>query len=143
MTTTCAKCSEAKEASDFYPSALRTGKRIWCKSCHRDYYREKVAANPRYFLEYQLRSRAKKRAAVTALKVAAGCADCGEAHPACLEYHHRDPSEKVIEVVKLVDQNTKWNKLEAEIAKCIVLCANCHRKRHFTERAAEKAARSA
>jgi hypothetical protein len=61
-----------------------------------------------------------------------GCADCGEKHPACLDFHHLDESQKGQTIARMVVRASPAN-IDAEIAKCVVLCANCHRKRHFNE----------
>jgi hypothetical protein len=75
-------------------------------------------------------SRARKRAQlerIAAIKVAAGCADCGYAeHFAALEFDHVEGG-KVANVSALVGK--RWDVIEAEIAKCEVVCANCHRIR--------------
>ena len=68
---------------------------------------------------------------------AGGCIRCGEQDPACLDFHHRNGKDD-----KLGDIGTfrKFGKarLLAEIAKCDVLCANCHRKFHRDERQEER-----
>lgn len=66
------------------------------------------------------------------------CQQCGEADPACLDFHHRDPAEKEVELGRIVKVKG-WSKarIMAEIEKCDVLCANCHRKLHHRERAEE------
>ena len=59
------------------------------------------------------------------------CTDCPmtfEEYPECCDFHHLDPAEKDTEVGVLVSYSLK--KLKQEIAKCVPLCANCHRKRH-------------
>lgn len=61
------------------------------------------------------------------------CERCGENHPATLDFHHVDEAEKEIEVSAAVFRGNK-KKILAEIEKCIVLCANCHRKHHYNER---------
>jgi hypothetical protein len=61
------------------------------------------------------------------------CARCPEDHIACMDFHHMDPSEKEYEVSKLVS-NGMYTKAYKEIKKCIVLCANCHRKHHHKEK---------
>jgi hypothetical protein len=63
---------------------------------------------------------------------AGGCMQCGEKHPACLDFHHRNPEEKEGHIGEFRKFGTK--RLLAEIAKCDVLCANCHRKFHYDER---------
>lgn len=69
---------------------------------------------------------------VRAMKVGNGCRECGEKHPACLEFHHRDPSQKELTLASKMGQ-LGMGKLLAEIAKCDVLCSNCHRKLHWDE----------
>jgi hypothetical protein len=60
------------------------------------------------------------------------CARCDENHIACMDFHHLDPAEKEYEVSKLVG-NGMYTKAYKEIKKCIVLCANCHRKEHYVQ----------
>jgi hypothetical protein len=62
------------------------------------------------------------------------CARCGEDHPACIVFHHRDPSEKEISIADAMRLGYGRTRILAEIAKCEVLCANCHTKHHAKER---------
>jgi len=59
------------------------------------------------------------------------CMHCGEKHPACLSFHHRDPSTKDGDVTYLCKYGMK--RVLAEIAKCDILCHNCHAKVHYNE----------
>ena len=64
------------------------------------------------------------------------CIDCGESDPLVLEFDHRDPNQKLFSVSEGANQTWRWERIEAEIAKCDVRCANCHRRRgrqHRTE----------
>lgn len=55
------------------------------------------------------------------------CADCGQRYPYyVMDFDHRE--DKVIIVSKLPERGSVA-KLLAEIAKCDVVCANCHRER--------------
>jgi hypothetical protein len=65
-------------------------------------------------------------------KAALACVDCGEAHPATLDFHHVDPKEKERSLGDIAKYEWSRAKALAEIAKCVILCANCHRKRHWT-----------
>ncbi|QGA80951.1 homing endonuclease associated repeat-containing protein [Candidatus Nanohalobium constans] len=57
------------------------------------------------------------------------CEKCGEDHRACLDFHHTENKEA--SVTDLVSRkNTSKKRIKEEIEKCIVLCANCHRKEH-------------
>ncbi len=65
------------------------------------------------------------------LKAATGCKVCGETHPACLDFHHRDPSTKLFTIGSSSKACKSRERVWAEIAKCDVICSNCHRKEHY------------
>lgn len=58
------------------------------------------------------------------------CTRCGESHPACLQFHHDDPATKEIAVSDAMRRGFGKARMLREIAKCTVLCANCHIKHH-------------
>jgi hypothetical protein len=67
---------------------------------------------------------------VSEIKLALGCADCGyKKHPRALDFDHRPGEVKLFTIGNHMD--SAWKKIEAEIAKCDVVCANCHRIRTF------------
>jgi hypothetical protein len=57
---------------------------------------------------------------------------CGETDPRVLEFHH-DKGEKESEVSRLIGRGL-LKKVQEEIEKTTVLCANCHRKVTSNER---------
>jgi hypothetical protein len=59
------------------------------------------------------------------------CSICGEAHPATLEFHHRDPKTKIDSVSNMVKQGRPLTEIFKEAQKCDILCANDHRKIHW------------
>jgi hypothetical protein len=59
------------------------------------------------------------------------CSRCPERHPACLDFHHINPSDKDSDVSRMVCDGLKKSRILAEIAKCVVLCRNCHAKEHW------------
>lgn len=73
--------------------------------------------------------RAKINAMLREHKLAVGCADCGfNAHHAALEFHHLGNKELNLSFAKSLGQ------AQREMAKCEVLCSNCHRIRHWNEK---------
>jgi hypothetical protein len=62
------------------------------------------------------------------------CSRCVENHPACLDFHHMDGEQKEANISQAI-RVKGWSKerILQEIAKCIVLCSNCHRKEHWKE----------
>lgn len=63
------------------------------------------------------------------------CKICGESDIACLDFHHRDSTKKAANVSVAV---AHWSikRLQTEIAKCDIICSNCHRKLHAAEKVA-------
>ena len=66
------------------------------------------------------------------------CELCEENYPACLEFHHINPEEKEFAIGRIKEYGLSWSKLKTEIAKCRVLCANCHRKLHHEQKEKEQ-----
>jgi hypothetical protein len=63
------------------------------------------------------------------LKTGVACLDCGlDWPPFVMEYHHRDPDTKTKKVSWLL-YNASRQRILDEVAKCDLLCANCHRIR--------------
>ena len=66
------------------------------------------------------------------------CADCGRSFPeVCMDFHHLDEKTKENSLKKkktaLSTRMRRWGKkrIDEELEKCVVICANCHRIRHF------------
>lgn len=82
------------------------------------------AAHPDYNDKYLERGQRIVEAAK-----AVPCDDCGERYPHyVMDFDHRDPLQKLFNIGSL-SRMTSVAKLLAEIAKCDVVCANCHRER--------------
>ena len=62
------------------------------------------------------------------------CCMCGENHPACLQFHHRNPDEKSFGILCNIKLSRSIEELKCEIMKCDILCANCHSKIHFNDK---------
>lgn len=60
------------------------------------------------------------------------CVDCPERDPVVLEFDHR--GEKETTVAELVRDGVTLSRLIAEVSKCDVRCANCHRRRTARDR---------
>ena len=74
------------------------------------------------------------RAWFTAYKKTLACTNCGENHPATLDFHHVIHGKDNKKVNELVSDGNAKARIILEIAKCVVLCSNCHRKHHHEER---------
>lgn len=72
----------------------------------------------------------RQRIKLKAIQLLGGkCARCGwTGDPAAFEFHHRDKSQKEFCISRY--SNKKWELVKNELAKCELLCANCHRIKH-------------
>lgn len=61
------------------------------------------------------------------------CCKCGENHPACIDFHHVDPTSKEKGIARVLHDSLSKNTLLKELKKCIAVCSNCHRKLHHEE----------
>lgn len=83
----------------------------------------------------RMRSRKRElRAWVSEIKTSLACETCHEDHPSCLVFHHKNPSEKEISLSAAITNGWARGRMLTEIAKCQVLCENCHRKLHHPTR---------
>lgn len=92
-----------------------------------------------YDREWYEKNRDKRRAtmarqtervrAVIAEAKRGGCTRCEESDPRCLDFHHCR-GEKEFALSRALHRGYGVERVQREIAKCDVLCANCHRKEH-------------
>ena len=67
-------------------------------------------------------------------KLGGKCSSCGyKKTNSALCFHHKNPSTKSFNISGIRLTNTPRAKLEKEVAKCIVLCHNCHAELHDQE----------
>lgn len=93
---------------------------------------------PEYNAEYQRlnankirQQRIDRRSLLNEIKLESGCVDCGyDAHPAALDFDHLPDKEKLFGLGSALTR--KLSAVLAEIDKCEVVCANCHRIRTHT-----------
>lgn len=96
-----------------------------CANCHR--IRHARAKTDSGHPVVRFRQNAKLKA-VAALGGA--CRGCGFGSPVdALEFHHLDPSAKEFGI-SVDGVPRSWARVEAELTKCVLLCANCHRETH-------------
>jgi hypothetical protein len=125
----CGKCGEVKPADAFH--RRRSGRQTWCRERRRAYdaaYHQRTRS--RRIAQANVR-RAAFFAWYASLKDGKPCADCGQTfHPAAMQWDHRPGTLKVDDLSNLRATTSKRRVLE-EIAKCDLVCANCHALRTF------------
>jgi hypothetical protein len=72
----------------------------------------------------------ENRARLNEYKATHPCVDCGEADPIVLEFDHV-AGKKRMELSRMLTHGCSWETIMSEIAKCVMRCANCHRRKTF------------
>lgn len=126
----CTTCHELRPLSDFnLRRSAPDGRQARCRSCSREWYVLNRAEHKRRVVERNRRVRAEHRERLTTYLLEHPCVDCGEADVRVLDLDHEDPAQKSEAVGRLVTLALPWATVLAEIEKCSVRCANCHRRR--------------
>ncbi|HVD37866.1 MAG TPA: hypothetical protein VNC15_03425 [Solirubrobacterales bacterium] len=127
----CSRCKTEKPDADFAWRRRKRGQKdTYCRPCRAAYKQEHYQANKqRYIAAAARRKKALLRERFIFLMDYFRdhpCVDCGETDPVVLEFDHlRDKKVSISEGV----QGRRWQDVLDEIAKCEVVCANCHRRR--------------
>jgi hypothetical protein len=80
-------------------------------------------------LSYKHRVRSELRQVVLSYLAINPCVTCGETDPLVLEFDHIDQINKIDSISRMINDCRSLKEILAEIDKCQVLCANCHRRR--------------
>ena len=101
---------------------------------HRNYMRRRYANNPDAYAAHKEltkvnrnKTRDRLRAWISAYLDEHPCVDCGESDRIVLEFDHIS-NDKLANVADMVGQARPLQAVIAEVAKCQVRCANCHRR---------------
>lgn len=88
--------------------------------------------NKEYVILTQRENKRKRK--LEAIEYLGGkCSKCEQTfHPAVYEFHHLDPLTKDRDPSKMLQLSLE--RLKAELDKCILLCANCHRIEHHGDK---------
>lgn len=112
----CGKCKQNKNDGDFYVKT-KTTLSSYCKSCFNTYCIERWEQRKIFFVK----------------EMGNCCECCGLAYDnsnlSLFEFHHIDPKEKKFVWTKL--RLKSESKIREELEKCQLLCANCHRLKHW------------
>jgi hypothetical protein len=134
MEKKCFRCNAYKDISSFSKSKKTPDKlHSWCKECVKDYDHNRHI-NKRYTILLQKKEyRESRRFWLKEYKKGKVCLRCGESHPACLVFHHKDDTIKENNIADMIRGGYSLKNIKKELDKCEVLCSNCHNKEHFSK----------
>src|SRR5262245_14610993 len=124
-TRVCGRCRNELPLSAF--NRHPKGYQWWCRSCFREYFRERGAKHRRQSSASRKKRRLAARRYVREHLETLACVDCGEGEAVVLEFDHL--REKLRELSALAAVGASISIIKNEIEKCEVVCCNCHRRR--------------
>lgn len=128
-TKRCSTCHELRPLADFNRRLRASdGLQARCRPCARTWYETNRVAHKRNVAARNLRVRREYQRRIGEHLRTHPCVDCGEADVRVLEFDHEIGTQKVANINVLVGSAGPWAAVLAEIAKCSVRCANCHRR---------------
>jgi hypothetical protein len=135
-TKRCSKCGEIKPLGDFGWRYIERGLHdTYCRPCRSAYKKEHYQRNKdRYLtqaLDYRQRIHRQRTEWLIDYFLVHPCVDCGETDPVVLEFDHCEEGKEFDISSGFLERS--WEQIVAEIAKCEVVCVNCHRRRTARE----------
>jgi len=127
----CSRCGETKALDDFAWRYISKGVHdSYCRPCRSAYKKEHYRKNKARYLGQASERRARiyqeRTEWLLDYFILHPCVDCGETDPVVLEFDHSADKDFSISHGFL---DKSWEQIVAEIAKCEVVCVNCHRRR--------------
>lgn len=116
----CRKCNKTKPLTEFANAGIVKGVQ---------YYRHLCI--PCYTVSKKPRKR-KMRDLYYEFKKGLKCERCGFEDHRALQFHHHKGDKKDA-VANMLRRGSSMESIKKEIAKCVVLCANCHQIEHIRD----------
>ena len=137
-TKVCSKCKFPKPIDEFHKNrSKKDGHCNYCNVCWPIISKEQYRVNKQYYKDKAAIWKGSRREELVKLVLEAKsvpCTDCGFPYPHyVLEFDHVR-GVKVSEISIMVVNSCSVEALKEEIKKCDVVCANCHKTRHYLMR---------
>lgn len=135
----CAHCQQLKPLDEFalHNRVLGTRQKQ-CRDCMRRFNQESYNRRKEQYRDdiyrHRERRRQEARQFVWEYLSTHPCVDCGESDPTVLEFDHLNPADKRKDVSELAGGRYSLETISEEITKCVVRCANCHRRKTARDR---------
>jgi len=129
----CAACATYKSSAEFsFSDEASRSLNSYCRKCYAAYRHAHYLANKPDYIARAIAQvngrREQNRREVMIYLASHPCVDCGIDNVIVLEFDHRDPRDKLMNVGSMM-ASKRWARVRAEIDKCEVRCVNCHRRK--------------
>lgn len=130
----CTACKQSKALTDFNKNrAKRDGLSDVCRECNKERSRQHCHKYRDHHVKQVNRRRDEIRVTIKRIiqetKSTYGCQVCRKEYdPIVLDFHHKNPAEKSFNLFEAARWGYAVSTVIAEINKCVVCCANCHRR---------------
>lgn len=136
MRKKCSICKQFKDTSEYNKHPKRKdGLQSHCKLCgkirSKCYYQRNLTKHKEVVRSRKILVVSENKQRMLTYLSNVRCKDCSETDPIVLEFDHVRGNKRN-HVSKLLAQGSSWGSILQEIAKCDVVCANCHRRRTYT-----------
>lgn len=140
----CTSCNRVLKMKHFHNNKNRLdGKGQYCKPCARrislstrspERSRQLYVSKRGEILLGAMKNRENRKLEIIDM-LGGKCLVCGVSPmdglpSACFDFHHVDPTMKDLTISRLISRKDWKERIHDELQKCVVLCANCHRRHH-------------
>src|SRR5258706_3284155 len=131
MMKTCSRCGIKRDSKYFNLKNKVLGiQEAASKGCTRKSNRDHYRRNHQYYLKKVAKRnklvRKLNKQYIHEFLISHPCTDCGESDPVVLEFDHFENKRNS---VAIMSRTSTLKSLIIEINKCVVRCANCHRRK--------------
>jgi hypothetical protein len=125
----CCKCKLTKDIIEFNKNNSKPdGLQTICRTCSNNRSAEHYVSNKQSYQKSKKKSIQILQEYVLNYLREHPCIDCSESDPVCLDFDHVT-GIKYKNISVMVHNGVSLDNLKLEIEKCVVRCANCHRKK--------------
>ena len=130
---TCSHCKILKNNDEFYTNSAKSdGLASHCKKCNTLWVRKRYLSNKAYYHDKNKQARKRNAQYLLLYLLDHPCVDCGEKDPIVLDFDHISGT-KIYSLSRMASTTSSIETINREIEKCVVRCANCHRRKTAKE----------
>lgn len=133
----CSTCKESKPLTEYsFKNKLKGLLTARCKDCHNGRMKAHYKSNKAAYIDRNRQHAKVVLQWLYALKAKTPCADCRTQYPSYIMQFDHVSGTKKFHVT--AGSRNSWGQIKKEVAKCEIVCANCHCERTYQRRLVAK-----